>query len=183
VNGHDANPLYVRGPNGRFVDVSATVGLGGPWNTRAIAIGDTDGDGDLDFIFGNIWEDSQFYRNDSPQGSFVALHVLRAPAGTARATTAVSSGHPTAPADGWPAYGALATLRLPDGTTRIGQVDGGSGHTGARSADIQFGLGSLPADSTLALNLTWRDETGKTHRDDFSVKPGWHTIRLAAGGQ
>jgi hypothetical protein len=91
--------------------------------------------------------------------------------------------NPSAPADGWPAYGAYATLRLPDGTTHIGQVDGGSGHTGAPSPEIQSGLGKVPADATIAVNLTWRDATGKVRRDEFSLKPGWHTIRLASGAQ
>ena len=183
VNGSDNNPFYVRGRSGRFVDVSAALGLGDPWNTRGIAISDADGDGDLDFIYGNAWEDSQFYRNDSRQGGYVALHVLRAPAGVRGQRTTITSGHPMRPADGWPAFGALARLRLPDGTTRVGQVDGGSGHTGLRSPEIHFGLGSLPPESALTLELMWRDELGKVRKDTFAVTPGWHTIRLASGAQ
>jgi hypothetical protein len=183
VNGHDPNPLYVRGSDGRFVDVTSVVDLGGPWNTRGIAIGDVDGDGDLDFIFGNVWEDSQFYRNDAPRpGRFVSLHVLRPTAGARRDVSSIGPGHPQRPEDGWPAWGAWAMLHLPDGSTRVGQVDGGSGHTGAPSPELHFGIGDLPAETPLTLDLTWRDDRGTVRRDHFTVTPGWHTIRLASGG-
>lgn len=182
VSGHDPNPFYVRGEEGRFIEVSGYLDLGGPWNTRAIAIGDVDGDGLLDFAFGNSWEDSQFYRNESPDaGRFLALHVLRPPAGALRPASEVGPGHPTAPGDGWPACNALVTIRLPDGEERIGQVDCGSGHTGAPSPQVHFGLGKLPADAELSVAVDWRDDRGARRSDRFVLTPGWHTIRLASG--
>jgi enediyne biosynthesis protein E4 len=180
VNGHDPNPLYARGRDGRFVDVSGHLDLGGPWNTRGVAVADADADGDLDFAFGNVWEDSQYYRNDSPPATFLALHILRAASGAAPRGTSITEGHPTTPADGWPAYGAVASLGLPNGDMRVDQVDGGSGHTGARSADVHFGLGGMPAKAALPLTVTWRDERGRVRHDTFTVSPGWHTIRLAS---
>jgi hypothetical protein len=182
VSGHDPNPFYARGKDGRFVEVSGEIDLGGPWNTRAIAIGDVDGDGLLDFAFGNTWEDSQFYRNESPgAGSFLALHVLRPPAGTVRPSSEAGPGHPAEPAHGWPACSAVVTVRLPDGGERIGQVDCGSGHTGSPSPQVHFGLGRLPADAQLAVDVDWRDSSGARRSDHFVFQPGWHTIRLASG--
>ena len=81
-----------------------------------------------------------------------------------------------------PACNAVVTVRLPDGGERIGQVDCGSGHTGSPSPQVHFGLGSLPADAPLAVDVDWRDGSGKRRSDHFVLQPGWQTIKLASSG-
>jgi hypothetical protein len=76
-----------------------------------------------------------------------------------------------------PAIGATATVFLPDGRRTTAQVDGGNGHSGKRSQDIHFGLGSVPAQSPLRVAIRWRDAAG-IHERSERLLPGWHTVRL-----
>jgi len=88
------------------------------------------------------------------------------------------AGHPGRDTPGWAAIGATATVYLPDGRRLVAQVDGGNGHTGRRSPDLHFGLGSLPAGTQLRVDLRWRDPGGQLHQQSVSLAPGWHTVLL-----
>jgi hypothetical protein len=68
---------------------------------------------------------------------------------------------------------------LPDGRKMTAQVDGGNGHSGKRSQDIHFGLGSMPDRPPLRVAIRWRDAAGVHERAERLV-PGWHTVRLDA---
>jgi hypothetical protein len=74
--------------------------------------------------------------------------------------------------------GASALVRLPDGRTLRGSVDGGNGHSGKRSFDLHFGLGRAGADTWLAVELSWRDPVGAVCRETLHLTPGWHTVLL-----
>ena len=78
-----------------------------------------------------------------------------------------------------PAIGASVTVRLPDGRVLASQVDGGNGHVGRRSPDIHFGLGQLPADQALPVEVKYRDPDGQLHTENLTIEPGWHTVVLA----
>src|ERR1039458_7853898 len=120
------NPFFVKSASGRYYDVAVEMGLGESHVSRGIAIADVDGDGRLDYAVANQWEPSLFFHNSSPQpGQFLGLRLRLAP--------------------DRPAIGAAATVFLPDGRKMTAQVDGGNGHSGKRSQDIHFGLGSVPA--------------------------------------
>jgi len=167
LSGHQPNPFFVKATRGRFYDLASELGLDRTQVTRGIATADVDGDGDLDFAVANQWEPSYFYRNDSPAvGSFLGLR-LRLP-----------TAHPDT--GGRPAIGATATLHLPTGVTLVGQVDGGNGHSGARSFDLHFGLGTLPVESPtpLPVELRWRDHQGQSHYQTQYLTPGWHQLLL-----
>ena len=160
LSGHQHNPFYVRASDGRFYDVAHEMGMDDSHLSRGIAIADVDGDGRLDFALANQWEDSCFFHNASPQpGTFLGLRVRRG---------AVA------------AIGATATVYLPDGRKLVAQADGGTGHSGKRSPEIHFGLGSTSPDQQLRVEVRWRDTNGiqTTH---YLLKPGWHTVQL--GGQ
>lgn len=182
LSGHQVNPFYVRASDGRFYDLAADVGLGIVQVSRGIATADVDGDGDLDFAVGNQWETSRFFRNESPKaGAFLGLRVML-PIKRGEGATTITPGHrPPSPAR--PAIGATAVVRLPGGGRTMAQVDGGNGHSGARSADLHFGLGSIEADAEVAVELSWRDERGRIGRETIRVRPGWHTVVLGEGGE
>ncbi len=169
LSGHQHNPFYVRAADGRYYDVAKELGLDNPFVTRGIATADVDGDGDLDFAIANQWEKSYFYRNDSTQSQgFLGLKLLR---------TEQSSGL-IPDFSTFPAIGATATVKLPDGRQLIAQVDGGNGHSGARSPELHFGLGKIKPDVQLPVEVQWRDTTGQVHQESLLLSPGWHTLLL-----
>lgn len=92
----------------------------------------------------------------------------------------VQEGHPDPGMAYMPAIGAKATVHLPDGRKLVGQIDGGSGHSGKRSTDLHFGLGALRARQDLTVDLSWRDRQGKVQTKTIALKPGSFTIQLLA---
>jgi hypothetical protein len=159
------NPFFVRAASGRYYDLAADLGMDQPQVTRGIAVADVDGDGRLDYAVANQWEASYFYRNQSPsRGAWLDLD-LRLPAAGGRSR---------------PAIGAEAAVRLPDGRRLIAAVDGGSGHSGKRVPRVHFGLGRLPSNAPLAVEVRYRDERGAVHGTSLSLPPGRHTVVLGA---
>ena len=80
-----------------------------------------------------------------------------------------------------PAIGAEARVFLPGRAPLVQQVDGGSGHSGKRSPDVQFGLGHLPNDRPITVGLRWRDARGVVQRETIQILPGaWYTVLLGS---
>jgi hypothetical protein len=159
LSGDDWNPFFARGPDGRFYDIAHLLGLDKPMVSRGIATADVDGDGRLDFACANQWGPSYFFKNEAPQaGAFLGLRLVLG--------------------KGSPAIGAVATLNLDDGRKLISQIDGGSGHSGRRSPEIHFGLGTVEKSKTVQVEIKWRDREGKIQRNSHQLLPGWHTIQL-----
>jgi hypothetical protein len=181
LSGYDLDPFFVRGKDGRYHDIGPLIGLEEPMVSRGIATADVDGDGRLDFALANQWGPSWFFHNEAPKpGAFLGLHVLL-PIDPSPADRLVARpGHPGRDLPGRPAIGAVASLKLPDGRILTGRVDGGTGHSGRRSPDIQLGLGDLGAGAKLNVELRWRDHTGKPQESTMILTPGWHTVRLGA---
>jgi hypothetical protein len=178
VAGHDRNPFYVR-EGARYVDVGRQIGFGEDYPSRGIAIADVNGDGRLDMIVANMMGPASLYLNQGVRtGSFLGLH-LRLPAhGQTVGATEVHDGHPAAGDIATrPAIGAVATVWLADGTHVSRQVDGGNGHTGKRSPDLHFGLGS--AKGPVRVEIKWRDAAG-VHSETQSLSLGWHTVILGS---
>jgi len=173
LSGHDHNTFFVRGPDGRFVNIADLIGVGTDAVSRAFAIGDVDGSGRLDFVVANQWAQSTFYRNTSPAGAFVGLR-LRQPAGDGQC--AVNPDALTRPA-----IGAEAALALPGGGSQLQELYPANGHNGVNAPDLLFGLGKHPADSA-ALRIRWRDGCGRQHVKTLSLRPGWHQLRLQPDG-
>ncbi|NEO55721.1 MAG: CRTAC1 family protein [Okeania sp. SIO3B5] len=176
LSGHQHNPFFVSDSNGRYYDIAKELGLDNPFVTRGIATADVDGDGDLDFAVANQWEDSYFYRNDSPDpGAFLALKLWQTPTisqSIENQSSKISKNFV------FPAIGATATVHLPDGRQLVAQVDGGNGHSGARSPELHFGLGQIQDETPLPVDLQWRDTEGQVHRESLLLLPGGHQVVL-----
>ena len=180
VSGQNATVFFVEGPDHRYHNVAAEIGIASELMGRGIAVADVDGDGRLDFIIASQWGDSYLYHNESSgAGAFLGLHLL-IPVKNGPSAFQVRPGHPGEDLYGRPAFGATATVELPDGHKLSAQVDGGSGHSGKRSPDLHFGLGQISPDTALKVNLAWRDSSGKIERRTLWLKPGWSTIELGS---
>jgi hypothetical protein len=170
LSGHALGPFYVRDNAGRFTDVAKDVGLGEPRISRALAIGDVNGDGRLDMVQANQWEPSYLYVNESATaGSFLGLRVIR------------GSGAIGSIADGTPrglavdVIGASVDVVASPATHLTAEVDGGSGHSGKRARGLVFGLGQDA--QLLEITVRWRDGLG-VHEYRTNASAGWHTIRI-----
>ena len=177
ISGNDHNPFFVRGPDGRFHDVAAQLSLDQPSNSRGIATADVDGDGRLDYAVANQWGTSYFYHNESNNpGAFIGLR-LRLAVGDIMSRTRVCSGPTVTPSRA--AIGAEARVFLPGRAPLVQQVDGGNGHSGKRSSDLQFGLGHLDGNELVSVELRWRDARGVLQQETIQLSPGgWYTVLL-----
>jgi hypothetical protein len=182
ISGNDHNPFFVRAPDGRYHDIAAPLSLDQPLNSRGIATADVDGDGRLDYAVANQWGASYFYHNESNNpGAFIGIR-LRLPvrAGDASETRVCREGKSALLSR--PAIGAEARVFLPGRAPLVQQVDGGNGHSGKRSPDLQFGLGHLTRNELITVELRWRDAHGGLQRETVQLSPGgWYTIVL--GGE
>ena len=87
---------------------------------------------------------------------------------------AASAG--SVPAPGSPVVGAQVTVTTADGKKYIQRVDGGGGHGGKRSTDINIGLGG--AQGPVQVHLQWRDRDGVVHSQDLQLSQGRHSLVL-----
>ena len=70
-------------------------------------------------------------------------------------------------------------MLLPGRAPLVQQVDGGNGHSGKRSADLQFGLGHLTGNDLVTVELRWRDARGVLQLETIQLSPGaWYTVLL-----
>ena len=177
ISGNDHNPFFVRAPDGRFHDIAAQLSLDQPSLSRGIATADVDGDGRLDYAVANQWGTSYFYHNESNNpGAFIGLR-LRLPIGDSISRTRVCSGPTILPSRA--AIGAEARVFLPGRAPLVQQVDGGNGHSGKRSNDLQFGLGHLSGNELVSVELRWRDARGELRQETIQLLPGgWYTVLL-----
>ena len=185
IDGSKPKPFWVRGSNGRFVDLSTTLFPDLLQPVRGIAVADVDGDGYPEMVYASFWEDSVYIKNLTSGNRFLGLHLLLPVTDNAGGTKPptgirVHDGHPTW-REGTPAIGAFVEAEIPGGQRQIRQVDGGNGHSGQRSPEVRFGLAQTSATS-IAVRVTWRDLNGILHRDALSLSPGYHTVVLSAAG-
>jgi hypothetical protein len=166
LSGRLHDPFFVRAADNRYYDLAEEVGLGQNQISRGIALADVDGDGDLDWALANQWEGSWLIRNDSPRRNASLVLDLRLP---------------TAGGGTRPAVGAAVTVRRPDGRRMVGQVDGGSGHSGKRAPQVHFGLGHLQPGTQLDVEVRWRDH-GVLRQRAFRLAPGNHRLLLQGAG-
>lgn len=167
LSGDHADALFVRRENGRWREAGRAAGLAPGTVTRGIALGDVDGDGDVDALLARQWEASVLLENVSTaRGPGVVLDLrIALPNGGDR-----------------PAHGASVRLRSETGEVprMADTVPGGEGHSGKSAPELHFGLGGFPEDAALLADVAWRDADGM-HRTTVRVTPGRHRLLLADG--
>ena len=177
LSGHQPNRFFVRDGGDKYTEAGSAVGLDSRAVSRGIATADVDGDGDLDMAVANQWEPSVMYLNQCPSCGRALVLNLRESAATPASPAAGSPGSP-----GTPVIGATATVVLPNGRRLVGRADGGSGHSGKPSPEIHLGLGDVSPSAPLAVELAWRGSDGLAHHRGMELRPGRHTLFLAATG-
>lgn len=180
LSGNGQTPFFVKAADGKYYNIAAKLGLDESQVSRGIATADVDGDGRLDIAVANQWGPSYFYHNESPNtGKFLNLNLLLPLQANDMATSQVYPGYPVSTIQGRYAPGATAVLHLYGGKKLISQIDGGNGHSGKRGLGMHFGLGTIPDDALVAVDLSWRDPQGQVHSETINLKPGSHTIVLS----
>ena len=139
--------------------------------TRGIAIGDANQDGLLDYVEAKQFAPHEFHLNAARRvpGKFIAFTPLlrrdRDKAETARFVGEKEARDAPTSA----AIGVQCTIQLTD--PRDGrvvvhhtEVDGGNGHSGKRSHDIHFGVGEVPEDTRVTIQVRWLSPVGPEQR-------------------
>jgi hypothetical protein len=182
VDGTAQKPFWVRGDDGRYVNLANDVWPDMTAPARGIAVADVDGTGYPDMVFANFWDNSVYVKNNGSGNKFMELYLLQPTAEAANQSQGIQvhDGHP-AWREGTPAIGTFVEIETPDGRKQIRQSDGGNGHSGQRSPEVRFGLGQTQA-AIIPVRITWRDFHGTLHHDALTLAPGSHTVLLATKG-
>ncbi|MFD3687376.1 FG-GAP repeat domain-containing protein [Nocardiopsis sp. NPDC058631] len=165
LSGHETNPFWVRGDDGTYADLAEPVGISEYDVTRAFAFGDVNGDGLLDVVVANQWEDSRLLLNTAPDADpGVVLRLVRPGAAGEDALT--------------PAIGATVRVDDEGHPPQTRELFHANGHVGV--SDSLVHLAAPGAD--LPLTVSWRDGDGGQHSADLVVEPGTHTVLLDDDG-
>jgi enediyne biosynthesis protein E4 len=173
IAGHQCLAFYARESTGPYVNISRQLGLCVETPTRGIAVADTRADGREDFAVARQWGPPAFYANEAPRmGNYLGLQLYRP----------VPGGHPGQGLEGpgTPAYGATVLISF-RGHQQIGQLDGGSGHSGKSSFEVYFGLGSYKG--LVTVQIHWRGTNGALYRQTLRLAPGTHELLLTSTAQ
>src|SRR5260370_29388773 len=176
ISGRSRNPFYVKGPSGRYIDIADELGVAERAVSRGFSLADMNGDGKLDIVVANQWHDFSYFKNTTTNGNTALSLRWLGPIAPGGSVLVIDGPRPTAGL-GFPAVGAVVTVRTPDGRSQIALVDGGNGHSGARSSDVHIGLGKTAGNAALPVSIAWRTAQG-LQTIDLTVKPGWHTVVL-----
>lgn len=167
LSGDNRNPFFTRNSSGRYVNISQRlkhIDEGDRAVTRGIAIADINQDGLLDYVEAKQFGASSLYVNQSPlrgKNGFLGIIPRIYTEGDSPNMIVDRPTGASVQASSRPAIGATVRVILPDGRTLTQQVDGGNGHSGKRSPEVHFGLGSVHEGETATVEVAWRYGVGK----------------------
>ncbi|NYH50601.1 hypothetical protein HNR06_000190 [Nocardiopsis arvandica] len=165
LSGHETNPFWVLADDGRYADLAGVLGIAEYDVTRSFAFGDVNGDGLLDVVVANQWQDSRIMLNRVPDAPPAAvLRLVR----------------PGAAGDGAlvPAIGASVRAGGSGQPEQRHQLYPANGHVGVCDPIVHLAAPHGPLRTT----VSWRDADGGQHTADLTVEPGTHTILLDDDG-
>lgn len=165
------NPFYAMTDRGFFHNIADEIGLSGPWISRGIATGDVDQDGDLDIVLANQWSDFFYFKNTSDnENSSLLLDIRYSYSLKPNEISFEEQPH---------SYRAIGVQVKLNNTPnpQIGLVDGGNGHSGARSQWIHFGLGQVDPQDLLKITIQWPEKATPRQRT-LELAPGKHHIYI-----
>jgi hypothetical protein len=165
ISGQDHDRLLLPDASGRFHDVWNRLGLDHMTVSRGIATGDVFGDGRLAVVIARQWGPSLFLQNVSQNAGRAIDLDLRVPGHVAGYRSAIGAeARVTAPRES----GNLVVTSI---------VDGGSGHSGKRAAEVHLGVGPTLPNELLDIVITWRDAGGE-RSETARALPGRYQIVL-----
>ncbi|WP_017588549.1 FG-GAP-like repeat-containing protein [Nocardiopsis ganjiahuensis] len=164
LSGNETNPFWVRGRDGSYADLAEPLGIAEYDVTRSFALGDVNGDGLLDAVVANQWQDSRLLLNRAPDAPPAAVLRLVRPGAVDGARV--------------PAIGASVRAGGSGDPEQRRQLYPANGHVGVSDSIVHLAApeGSLP------VTVSWRDADGTGHTADLEVGPGTHTILLDDDG-
>lgn len=179
ISGKTDNAFFIKGNKDKYINSAKTFNQGRKTVSRGISISDINGDGKLDFVMANQWDDSYIYINNTEnKQNFIGIDLTFNHETNAK-NIEIHKGKQALKRK-TAVIGATLEVYLPNGEVYLTQVDGGIGHSGKRSNEIHVGLGEIKTDNLKGL-LSWRDLNGKMHSKNIQLAKGWQTIILPKG--